>query len=162
MRLSRSAVLSAATVATLAATAAVVSPALASADVRPAATPAAAHAPIASGSPSSAVDRVADFYGAYIDAHYGKGMGGLGADLRAHYLTKGLQVQLAAWEKKNHADGVLRAQNVPNAWAVTAANAGAGHVFTTVVFTWGTGRHATHTQVSVQSDLATGLISNIK
>jgi hypothetical protein len=166
MKLSRSALWSTAAVATLAVTAAVTSPALASAEARPAgaavAAPAAAHAPIRSGSPSSTVDRVADFYGAYIDSAYGTGMGNLGADLRAHYLTKGLQVQLAAWERKNHANGVLRAQSAPNAWAVTAANAGAGHVWTTVVLTWGTGKYATNTTLTVQSDLATGLISGIQ
>lgn len=132
------------------------------ADATPAVpAPAAAHAPIRSGSPASAVDRVADFYGAYIDADYGHGMGNLGHDLRTHYLTRGLQRTLAGWEAKQHADGVLRAQDVPNGWAVTAADAGAGHVWSTVVLTWG-GKHPTHTRLSVQSDLATGLISDIR
>ena len=117
--------------------------------------------PVRSGSPASTVDRVADFYGAYIDAHYGTGMGSLGSDLRSHYLTKGLQKQLAVWERRNHADGVLHAQDVPNAWSVTAGDSGAGHTWTTVTFTWG-GKKPTHTHVTVQSDLATGLISDIK
>ena len=164
MTFSRSVALGAAAVAALAATAALSSPATAS-PARPAVasvtTVHAAPAPIRSGSPASTVDRVADFYGAYIDAHYGQGMGGLGVDLRAHYLTRALQKQLATWEAKNHADGVLRAQDVPNGWAVTQANAGAGHVWSTVVLTWGTGKHVTHTTLNVQSDLATGLISDI-
>ncbi|WP_225448155.1 hypothetical protein [Streptacidiphilus sp. P02-A3a] len=166
MKLTRTTAIGAVAVAALAATAAITVPATASAAGRPAvaavSTTHAAPAPIRSGDPASAVDRVADFYGAYIDANYGTGMGSLGNDLRAHYLTKGLQKQLAAWEAKNHANGVLEAQSVPNGWAVTQANAGAGHVWSTVVLTWGTGKHVTHTTLTVQSDLATGLISGIK
>ncbi|MDX6330544.1 MAG: hypothetical protein QOI83_2927, partial [Streptomycetaceae bacterium] len=37
----------------------------------------------------SAYDRVADFYGAYIDALHDSGHGRLANDLRAHYLTFG-------------------------------------------------------------------------
>jgi hypothetical protein len=147
--------------AALAAGAALGSPATALAATSAAPAVHAAPVPVRSGDPASAVDRVADFYGAYIDANYGTGMGSLGNDLRAHYLTKGLQKQLAAWEKEHHADGVLRAQDVPNGWSLTQANAGAGHVWSTVVLTWGTGSHVTHTTLTVQSDLATRLISDI-
>jgi hypothetical protein len=162
MKFSRTSVMAGAAVAALATSFAFGAPVLASAS-SPAAAPAphGASAPVRGGDPASTVDRVADFYGAYIDSVYSS-MGGLGADLRAHYLTKSLQTQLAAWEKVNHADGVLRAQSVPNAWVVTSDGAGAGHAFTTVTFTWGTGASATHTHVSVQSDLATGLIAQIK
>jgi hypothetical protein len=160
MKISRTTALGTAAAAALSAVAAFGVPAMASASTTPAASQAAA-ATVRSGSPASAVDRVADFYGAYIDSEYGTGMGNLSTDLRAHYLTKGLQKQLAAWEKTNHADGVLRAQDTPNSWSVTSSDAGAGHVWTTVNLTWG-GTHPEHTHLTVQSDLATGLISGIK
>jgi hypothetical protein len=111
------------------------------------------------GSPDSAVDRVADFYGAYIDA-VSDGTDDLGQELRAHYLTTDLQQQLAAWEEVNHADGILRAQDVPTHWEVQFHGSGAGHLFTTL--TWGTGPDAGHTQLAVQSDLSTKLISDIE
>jgi hypothetical protein len=50
------------------------------------------------GSPDSAVDRVADFYGAYIDA-VSDGTDDLSGHLRAHYLTEDLRQRLAAWRK---------------------------------------------------------------
>ncbi|MFB7470801.1 hypothetical protein [Kitasatospora sp. NPDC056184] len=121
----------------------------------------AASDPVRGGSPDSAVDRVADFYGGYIDA-VSDGTDDLGEQLRAHYLTEDLRRRLAAWEEANHADGVLRAQNVPTAWAVGYHDSGAGHLFTTVTLTWGTGPDARHTRLAVQSDLSTKLISDIK
>ncbi len=54
---------------------------------------------------------------------------------------------------------MLRAQSDPSSWAVTASNAGMGHLWTTVVLTWA---HGKPTTVTVQSDLATGLISGIE
>ncbi|MCL7380470.1 MULTISPECIES: hypothetical protein [unclassified Streptomyces] len=116
---------------------------------------------IRSGSPDSAVDRVADFYGAYIDAVF-DGTDDLGTELRAHYLTEDFQQRLAAWEEANHADGVLRAQDVPTRWEVRYHDNGAGHLFTTVTLTWGTGPDAGHTKLAVQSDLSTKLISDIE
>jgi len=107
------------------------------------------------------VDRVDDFYGAYIDARY-DGHGDLAGRLRKDFLTGDLRKRLAAWEARNHADGVLHAQDVPDAWSVTYAGSGAGHAFTTVTFTWGTGRHATHTHVEIASQLSTRLISDIR
>ncbi|MEV5077452.1 hypothetical protein ACIQFZ_16970 [Streptomyces sp. NPDC093064] len=71
-----------------------------------------------SGKPSDNLTRVADFYGAYIDALIDEDSGHLGKALRSHYLTAGFQKKLNAWEAKNHANGVLRAQNVPLAWKV--------------------------------------------
>jgi hypothetical protein len=118
-------------------------------------------APVGHGSPLSAVDRVDDFYGAYIDARY-DGHGDLAGRLRRDFLTGDLRKRLAAWEARNHADGVLHAQDVPDAWSVTYAGSGAGHAFTTVTFTWGTGRHATHTHVEIASQLSTRLISDIR
>ena len=113
------------------------------------------------GSPESAVDRVADFYGAYIDA-VADGTDHLPDQLRAHYLTRDLQLRLEAWEKANHADGVLHAQDVPRHWEVRYHDAGAGHVFTTVILTWGSVKHPTYTRLAVQSDLKSKLISDIR
>ncbi|WP_031077532.1 hypothetical protein [Streptomyces sp. NRRL WC-3742] len=120
-----------------------------------------ADSPAREGSPDSAVDRVADFYGAYIDA-VSDGTDDLGGELRAHYLTEDLRQRLAAWEEANHADGVLRAQNVPARWEVRYHDSGAGHLFTTVTLTWGAGADAGRTTLAVQSDLATKLISDIE
>ncbi|MFE6100823.1 hypothetical protein [Streptomyces laurentii] len=120
-----------------------------------------ANGAVRGGSPDSAVDRVADFYGTYIDA-VSDGTDDLGDTLRAHYLTEDLRQRLAAWEEANHADGVLRAQDVPTAWAVAYHDSGAGHLFTTVTLTWGTGPDAGHTRLAIRSDLSTRLISDIE
>ncbi|MBH1938092.1 hypothetical protein I5Q34_28165 [Streptomyces sp. AV19] len=122
---------------------------------------AASENPVREGSPDSAVDRVADFYGAYIDAVFDGG-DGLARELRAHYLTRDLRRRLAAWEEAHQADGILRARDVPAHWAVGHHDAGAGHLFTTVTLTWGTGPDAGRTRLAVQSDLSTRLISDIK
>ncbi|MBZ6475922.1 hypothetical protein [Streptomyces griseocarneus] len=114
------------------------------------------------GSPSSAVDRVAAFYGAYVDARTGTPDTVLADALRAHFLTREFRGRLAAWERKNGADGVLRAQNTPRAWRVSYDNSGAGHTWTRVRLTWGDEAKPTYTYVSVQSDLTTRLISDIK
>lgn len=116
---------------------------------------------VRSGSPGSAVDRVADFYGAYIDA-VDDGTDDLGNELRAHYLTEDFRQRLAAWEEANHADGILRAQDVPTSWEVRYHDSGAGHLFTTVTLTWGTGPGARQTKIAVQGDLSTKLISDIE
>jgi hypothetical protein len=117
---------------------------------------------VRSGSPESAVDRVADFYGAYIDAVWDTDSGHLADDLRGHYLTPALQQRIADWEAANHADGVLFAQDVPTAWQVTYAGSGAGHTFTTVRLTFGEPGHATYQTIDVQSDLATKKVSDLK
>jgi hypothetical protein len=109
----------------------------------------------------SAYDRVADFYGAYIDAVYDSGHGRLAGGLRGHYLTAGLRARLAAWERAHDADGVLRAQGTPTAWKVTYDNSGAGHTFSRVTLTWGGTRAASYTYLSVWSDTASKLISDI-
>jgi hypothetical protein len=121
-----------------------------------------AAAPIRAGDPQSTVDRVGDFYGAYIDAVWDGGNDPLAQDLRAHYLTPGLQTELAAWEESNHADGVLRAQDVPQGWQVTSDGSGAGHAFTVVRLQWGNPAHPDYTYLKVQSDLATTKISDIQ
>jgi len=88
-----------------------------------------------SGTFGQAVTRVADFYGAYIDAKgdYSDPDSTLAKALRKHYLTPDFAGRLAAWEKRNEEDGVLRAQNVPAKWTVTDNGAvGMGHE---VIFT---------------------------
>jgi hypothetical protein len=89
-----------------------------------------------SGKTSDNITRIADFYGAYIDAVIDEDSGGLGKALRSHYLTTGFQKELNAWEKKNHANGVLRAQNVPLAWKVTD-NGTADYTEAVITLTWG-------------------------
>ncbi|MEV2210099.1 hypothetical protein AB0H86_01025 [Streptomyces sp. NPDC050997] len=93
-----------------------------------------------SGKPSDNVTRIADFYGAYIDAVTdADDDGGRLADaLRQNYLSAGFQKELAAWEAKEHANGVLRAQNVPLAWKVTD-NGTADYTEAVVTLTWGGG-----------------------
>ncbi|MFJ2398577.1 hypothetical protein ACIOTI_38375 [Streptomyces sp. NPDC087843] len=91
-----------------------------------------------SGTPGQAVTRIADFYGAYIDAKgdYTDPDGALATALRKHYLTPDFTKRLEAWEKKNSADGVLRAQNIPGRWTVTDNGpVGNGHeVIVTLTF----------------------------
>ncbi|MGW3121567.1 hypothetical protein ACWDBW_31190 [Streptomyces sp. NPDC001107] len=89
-----------------------------------------------SGKPSDNISRIADFYGAYIDAVTDEDSGNLGDALRAHYLTPAFQKELAAWEDREHADGVLRAQNVPLAWKVTDNGSTANRTEAVVTLTW--------------------------
>ncbi|MER5379368.1 hypothetical protein ABT040_03675 [Streptomyces sp. NPDC002688] len=87
------------------------------------------------GKSSDDVTRVADFYGAYIDAESDPDNGGkLATELRKFYLRADCLREVAKWEDRNHADGILRAQNVPPKW--TVKNTGtAGQV--AVTLTWG-------------------------
>ncbi|MEV0173576.1 hypothetical protein AB0I00_20965 [Streptomyces sp. NPDC050803] len=119
--------------------------------------------PARGGSPTNTVDRVADFYGTYIDVLYDSGRNRLADSLRGHYLTKGLRDSLARWESAHHKDGVLRAKGVPIAWTAVYNDSGMGHCWTRVTLTWqDTGNRVHHTRLMVQSDLATQLISGIK
>ncbi|MEV6191152.1 hypothetical protein AB0M19_02010 [Streptomyces sp. NPDC051920] len=97
-----------------------------------------------SGFNGDVVTQVADFYGAYIDAKDDPAGpdGALSKALRAHYLTPTFARQLAAWEKKNGADGVLRAQNVPARWTVSEGGNGLEVV---VTLTYGGGESPTTT-----------------
>ncbi|WP_443073325.1 hypothetical protein [Streptomyces sp. NBC_01451] len=89
------------------------------------------------GSQSDSVTRVADFYGACIDARSGPGDGGrLAAELRKYDIHADCLKKLVAWEAKNHADGVLRAQDVPVRWTVTD-NGTADHAEAGITLTWG-------------------------
>ncbi|MFG2989565.1 hypothetical protein ACGFZK_09815 [Streptomyces sp. NPDC048257] len=118
---------------------------------------AAAPAPSVSGSPEGAFTRIADFYGSYIDAVY-DGDGPTADRLRAFYLSEALQAELREWEETHHANGVLRAQNVPLKWKVTSTGSGMGRTNATVTLTWG----GDTTQVFVQADLATRKIVSIR
>ena len=91
-----------------------------------------------SGKSSDNITRIANFYGTYIDAVTDEDSGNLGAALRSHYLTADFQKELNAWEEQEHADGVLRAQNVPLAWKVTD-NGTADYTEATITLTWGGG-----------------------
>ena len=95
-----------------------------------------------SGKPSDDITRIADFYGAYTAAVTDEGGGKLADELRKHYLTSAFQKELNAWEDKEHADGVLRAQNVPLAWKVTD-NGTADHTEAVVTLTWSAGQTST-------------------
>ncbi|MFF4550087.1 hypothetical protein [Streptomyces sp. NPDC001435] len=124
---------------------------------------AAKTAPARKGSPRSAVDRVADFYGAYVDVLYDSGRNGLADALRAHYLTVGLRANLAQWESAHHKDGVLRAKGVPIAWEVVYNDSGMGHCWTRVTLTWqDSGDRVHRTHLMIQSDLESQLISGIR
>ncbi|MFD8292794.1 hypothetical protein ACFV2B_31825, partial [Streptomyces lavendulae] len=78
--------------------------------------------------------------------------------LRSFYLSQPLRQELARWEEANHANGVLRAQNVPVQWKVTSTGSGTGKTNATVTLTWGGGDT---TQVHVQADLKTKKITSI-
>ncbi|WP_037681814.1 hypothetical protein [Streptomyces griseus] len=91
------------------------------------------------GKPSDSVTRTADFYGAYIDAKSDPDRGGrLAEELRKYYIHPTTLKELAAWEAKNGADGVLRAQNVPVQWKVTD-NGTADYTEVGITLTWGDG-----------------------
>lgn len=137
---------------------------LAAASVAPAAAaPQAPAAPAAVRAASTpAYQQVAHFYGAYIDALTAQGGGKLATALRSFYLTPALRSQLRSWEARNHADGVLRAQNTPLAFKVTRGDSGGGHTWSKVRLTWSGGKHPLYSHLTVQSDLQTGKISGIR
>ncbi|MDJ0380025.1 hypothetical protein [Streptomyces sp. G-G2] len=149
--------------ATAALSLAFVTTASASGDHAPAqaAPAAAAGLPSVSGSPQGAFNRIVDFYGAYIDASY-DGDGKTADQLRSFYLAKPLQAELKKWEEANHANGVLRAQNVPLKWKVASTGSGMGKTNATVTLTWnGDGSAGSTTEIRVQADLKTQRITSI-
>ncbi|WP_251072036.1 hypothetical protein [Streptomyces sp. ISL-43] len=79
--------------------------------------------------------------------------------LRAFYLAEPLRGRLTKWEETHHADGVLRAQNVPLGWKVASTGNGTGKANATVTLTWGGGDT---TRIRVQADLATRKIVSIE
>ncbi|MFF2011222.1 hypothetical protein ACFVWY_19415 [Streptomyces sp. NPDC058195] len=110
---------------------------------------------------SSARQQVAHFYGAYIDARSAEDGEKLATGLRAFYLTARFRSQVDAWERRSHADGVLRAQNAPLGFRVTPGDSGAGHTWSTVRLTWSAGKQPAYTYLTVRSDLRNGKISDI-
>ncbi|MFK0020429.1 hypothetical protein [Streptomyces sp. NPDC090798] len=89
-----------------------------------------------SGKPSDSVTRIADFYGAYIDAQSDPDHGArLASELRKFYVQADYLKKVEAWEARNHADGVLQAQNVPLKWTVTD-NGRADHTEAVVTLSW--------------------------
>ncbi|MZD04721.1 hypothetical protein GTW43_06425 [Streptomyces sp. SID5785] len=116
------------------------------------------------GDPRDATDRVADFYGAYIDAVWSTDDPAAGAQakaLRAFYLSPAARKKVAAYEAREHADGILFAQNVPVKWDVTYTGSGAGHSTARVTLTWSEGEHPEVSRIKVRSDLATGKITDL-
>ncbi|MET8857690.1 MULTISPECIES: hypothetical protein [unclassified Streptomyces] len=92
-----------------------------------------------SGKTGDALTGIADFYGAYIDAQNDSDPASkLMKDLRAHYLDPAFSKRLAAWERTNHADGVLRAQSIPARWTVTEKSKG-DSTEALVTLTWSQG-----------------------
>ncbi|MGW2963164.1 hypothetical protein ACWDGI_32545 [Streptomyces sp. NPDC001220] len=90
-----------------------------------------------SGDPSVNLTRVADFYGAYIDAESDlDGSGGLPTALRAYYIDPTYLKKVKAWENREHADGVLQAQNTPLKWKVTDNGTAKNHTEAVVTLTW--------------------------
>ncbi|WP_235453728.1 hypothetical protein [Streptomyces olivochromogenes] len=159
---SRKALLTAATV-TAALSLAAVTPALAGTGTTHstrATSGSAAH-----GDPRGVTQRVADFYGAYIDAVWDGEDPAAAADakaLRSFYLSAAAQRKVAAYEAREHADGILFAQNVPVKWKVDYTGSGAGHATSRVTLTWGDGPHAQVTKIDVQSDLRTRKITELR
>ncbi|WP_432012178.1 hypothetical protein ABVG11_36580 [Streptomyces sp. HD1123-B1] len=115
-----------------------------------------------SGSPTSPLTRVSDFFGAYIDARKDarndEGSGALSTVLRRHYLSPGLDESLMDWERSHNADGVLRSQNVPVKWTVTDNGNGNNYSAVTTL-TWGDG---TETKLSVLGSRDAERIISIK
>ncbi|WP_018548697.1 hypothetical protein [Streptomyces sp. LaPpAH-108] len=129
----------------------------------PAARPAAVTS--VQGDPRNVTQRVADFYGAYIDAIWDGEDPASAADakaLRNFYLSAPARKKVAAWERKNHADGILFAQNVPVKWKAAYSGSGMGHATTRVTLTWSDGKHPEVTRIDVQSDLTSRKITDLK
>ncbi|MFG2816058.1 hypothetical protein [Streptomyces sp. NPDC048410] len=124
-----------------------------------------ASAASAQGDPRNVTQRVTDFYGAYIDAVWDTEDPAAGADakaLRNFYLSAPARKKVTAWEKKNHADGILFAQNVPVKWKVAYTGSCMGHATSRVTLTWSDGKHPQVTRIDVQSDLTTRKITDLK
>ncbi|WP_030347333.1 hypothetical protein [Streptomyces sp. NRRL S-1022] len=152
-----------ATVLTAGLTLAAVTPALAG--VSASHTTRAAAVSSAQGDPRNTTQHVADFYGAYIDAVWATDdatAAPAAKALRGFYLSSAVRKQVAAYEKKEHADGILFAQNVPVKWKVTYTGSGMGHATSRVTLTWGDGPHAQVSRIDVQSDLKTLKITGLK
>ncbi|MGW0765640.1 hypothetical protein [Streptomyces sp. NPDC002676] len=140
-----------------------VTPALAGTGVSHRSRPAASS--VAQGDARNVTQHVADFYGAYIDAVWANEdttAGAAAKALRGFYLSAAAQKKVAAYEKKEHADGILFAQNVPVKWKVAYTGSGAGHATSRVTLTWGDGAGAEVSRIDVVSDLKTLKITDLK
>jgi hypothetical protein len=156
----------------LAASLAAVTPALAGTGPDRTSRPArdAAHAASAPGTPvqgdpRNATQRVADFYGAYIDTVWDGRDPAAGSDAKAlkdFYLSAGARKKVAAYEAREHADGILFAQNVPVRWKVDYTGSGAGHATSRVTLIWSDRRNAEVTKIDVRSDLRTRKITDLR
>ncbi|MGY0020856.1 hypothetical protein ACVHNB_17950 [Streptomyces sp. YJ-C3] len=143
-------------------TLAAVTPALAGPTAATPRSAAAAQTP--QGDPRSTTNRVADFYGAYIDAVWDNEDAGSAAvtkALRGFYLSDAARKKVAAYEAREHADGILFAQNVPVKWTVTYTGSGTGHSTALVTLTWNDGKNPEISKIKVQSDLATRKITDL-
>ncbi|MEW2165257.1 hypothetical protein AB0912_20035 [Streptomyces sp. NPDC007084] len=126
---------------------------------------AAAAAPATQGDPRAAATRVSDFYGAYIDSIWDNEDPAASANaktLRHFYLSAAEQKTVAAYEAKEHADGILFAQNVPVKWSVASTGSGAGHATALVTLTWSDGQNPEVTKIKVQTDLKTRKITDLQ
>ncbi|MFG2603580.1 hypothetical protein ACGFT2_08535 [Streptomyces sp. NPDC048514] len=142
---------------------AAVTPALAGASAGH--TPRAAAVSSAQGDPRNVTQHVADFYGAYTDAVWAADDSTAAASakaLRGFYLSAAARKKVAAYENKEHADGILFAQNVPVKWTVAYTGSGMGHATSRVTLTWGDGPDAQVSRIDVQSDLKTLKITDLK
>lgn len=125
----------------------------------------AAAAPTTQGDPRAAATRVSDFYGAYIDSIWDNEDPAASANakaLRKFYLSAAEQKTVAAYEAKEHADGILFAQNVPVKWSVAYTGSGAGHATALVTLTWSDGQNPEVTKIKVQTDLKTRKITDLQ
>ncbi|MFF1451291.1 hypothetical protein ACFVYF_24620 [Streptomyces sp. NPDC058274] len=116
------------------------------------------------GDPRAVTTRVSDFYGSYIDSVWDLEDPTAAANakaLRKFYLSAAEQKKVAAFEAKEHADGILFAQNVPVKWKVEYTGSGAGHATSLVTLTWGDGSTAEVSKIKVQSDLQTRKITDL-
>ncbi|MFM9596180.1 hypothetical protein ACKI1J_43225 [Streptomyces scabiei] len=131
-------------------------PASVAAPAKPAATPRSI-----TGFHGDGITRVADFFGAYVDAKDDSPGPdtALAKALRKHYLTPAFAKRLTAWEKKNKMDGVLRAQNVPVQWTVSESRNGRDIA---VTLTFGGGESPTKTTRFVVKQSLLGDISDIR
>lgn len=126
--------------------------------------PSAAPTAATEGDPRDVTGRVAHFYGSYIDSVYDIEDPAASADAKAlkkFYLSAAAQKKVAAFEAKEHADGILFAQNVPVKWKVAYTGSGAGHATSLVTLTWSDGENPDITKIKVQSDLKTRKITDL-
>ncbi|MFI9510317.1 hypothetical protein [Nocardia sp. NPDC052566] len=113
---------------------------------------------VRAGRPDSAIDRVADFYGAYIDA-LSDGAEDLAERLRGQYLTEDFRKRLTT--PGHSVDDVLHSRDVPTGWEVHYVDSGAGFVFMKVTLTWGAGAALSSRNLGVKVDSETNLISDV-